>query len=129
MPAGWLSILRVVLYVWQPLTFAGELLASLGSLGMRGAPAVTELLAHGGSAGLSVAAARALSNESPAGPTIAGLALVLAAILGVQSLYWSSLPRNTMPADKLPLALLTVAHSTAWLIYLRRSKRVKALGR
>jgi hypothetical protein len=127
-PGGWLLILSIVLYIWQPVTFAGELLLSLGSLGMRGVPAVIELLAHGGSAGLSIAASRALSNETPAGPAMAAVALVMAAILGVQSLYWSSLPHNTMPGDKLPLAILTVAHSAAWLIYLRRSKRVKAIG-
>jgi hypothetical protein len=125
---NWLQILTIVLYIWQPVTFAGELLLSLGSLGMRGAPAVIELLAHAGSAGLSVAASRALTNENPAGPWMAAVALTVAAILGVQSLYWSSLPHNTMPGDKLPLAALTVAHSAAWLIYLRRSRRVQAIS-
>ena len=125
---NWLLILTIVLYIWQPVTFAGELLLSLGSLGMRGAPAVIELLAHGGSAGLSVAASRALTNENPGGPSMAAVALTVAAILGVQSLYWSSLPHNTMPGDKLPLAVLTVAHSAVWLIYLRRSRRVKAIS-
>ncbi|HEX2454272.1 MAG TPA: hypothetical protein VHI99_11280 [Vicinamibacterales bacterium] len=129
MPGGWLLVLTVVLYLWQPVTFAGELLLSLDSLGMRGAPAVIELLAHAGSAGLSVAASRALSNGNPAGPAMAAFALAVAAILGVQSLYWSSLPHHTMPGDKLPLAILMVAHSVAWLIYLRRSKRVRAIGR
>jgi hypothetical protein len=124
---GWLLILSIVLYVWQPVTFAGELLMSFGTLGMRGVPAVVELLTHGGSAALSMAAARALSNESPAAPAIAAAALIVAAILGVQSLYWSSLPHNTMPSDKLPLAIVTVAHSAAWLIYLQRSSRVNAL--
>ena len=125
---NWLLILTIVLYIWQPVTFAGELLLSLGSLGMRGAPAVIELLTHGGSAGLSVAASRALSNENPAGPGLAAVALTVAAILGVQSLYWSSLPHNTMPGDKLPLAVVTVAHSAAWLIYPRRSRRVRAIS-
>ena len=124
---GWLLVLSLVLYVWQPVTFAMELLMSMGTLGMRGAPAVIELLAHAGSAGLSIAASRALSNQTPAGPPMAAAALVVAAGLGAQSLYWSSLPHNTMPSDKLPLAVLTVAHSAAWLIYLRRSKRVKAI--
>jgi hypothetical protein len=124
---GWLLILSIVLYVWQPVTFASELLMSLGTLGMRAVPAVVELLTHGGSAALSMAAARALSNESPAAPAIATAALIVAAILGVQSLYWSSLPHNTMPSDKLPLAIVTVAHSAAWLIYLQRSSRVNAL--
>src|SRR5262249_10494339 len=129
MAGGWLVVLSLVLYVWQPVTFAMELLMSMGTLGMRGAPGVIELLAHAGSAGLSIAASRALSNRTPAGPPLAAIALVVAAVLGVQSLYWSSLPHNTMPSDKLPLAVLTVAHSTAWLIYLRRSKRVRAIWR
>ena len=127
MAGGWLRLLRLVLNVWQPATFAVELLMSIGSLGMRGAPAVIELVVHGASAALSVAASMALANENPAGPSMASAALVTAAILGVQSLYWSSLPHNTMPGDKLPFAILTVAHSAAWLIYLCRSKRVEAI--
>ena len=127
MAGGWLRLLRLVLNVWQPATFGAELLMALGSLGMRGAPAIVELLAHGASAALSVAASMALANENPAGPSMAAAALVTAAVLGVQSLYWTSLPHQTMPSDKLPLAILTVAHSAAWLIYLGRSKRVEAI--
>jgi len=127
MAGGWLRLLRLVLNVWQPATFAAELLMSIGSLGMRGAPAIIELFAHGASAALSVAASMALANDNPAGPSMAGAALVTAAILGVQSLYWSSLPHHTMPGDKLPLAIVTVAFSAAWLIYLWRSKRVDAI--
>jgi hypothetical protein len=124
MPRGWLLLLCLVLFVWAPVSFAAEVSATLSTIDMRGTPAVVELLGHGLVAALSVAGAWALWNASPVGPSLAAIALIGMGIAGVQSLYWSVLPRNTFPDDKLPLAVLAVAHSAAWLVYLRRSRRV-----
>ena len=125
MSRGWLLLLCLVLFAWQPLTLAGELAATLPSVSMRGAPAVLELLAHAAVAALSIAAAWALWIENPVGPQLAAVALTAVASAGVQSLYWSVLPRNTKPDDKLPLAILAVMHSAIWLVYLIRSRRLK----
>jgi hypothetical protein len=119
MRRGWLLLLSVILLVWQPRNFAIELLTTLPSLGMRGAVALVELLAHGAVAVLCVAAGWALWTATPHGPALAAVALIVSAIAGVQSLYWSILPSQTMPGDHLPLAILIVAHATAWLAYLR----------
>jgi hypothetical protein len=123
-----LVILCLVLFVWQPLTVAGEIAATLPSLGMRGVPALVELLAHGFVAALSMAAGWALSQRSPAGPLLARATMIGAAIVGVQALYWSVLPRNTVPADRLPLAIGTLLHSAGWLLYLARSRRIAAIA-
>jgi hypothetical protein len=45
----------------------------------------------------------------------------------VQSLYVSALPSNVFPGDRLPLASVIVLHSAAWIVYLRRSKRVRQM--
>ena len=127
MPRGWLLLLCLVLFVWAPLSFAGEVSATLSTIDMRGAPAIVELIGHALVAAFSVAGAWALWNASPVGPPLAAIALIGMAITGVQSLYWSVLPRNTYPDDKLPLAILAVLHSSAWLLYLRRSRRVSSL--
>jgi hypothetical protein len=125
MPRGWLLLLCLVLFVWPPLSFAGEVASTLTTLEMRGAPAVIELLAHGLVAAVSVAGAWALWSASPGGRVLAGFALIGMGLTQVQSLYWSVLPRNTYPGDKLPRAIVVVLHSVVWLAYLRRSRMVK----
>jgi hypothetical protein len=127
MPRGWLLVLCAVLFVWQPLTFSVEASAALSSLAMRGALGVLELVAHGIVAAVSFAAGWALWQGSPASPLLATVAVSAGGLVGVQSLYWSVLPGNVFPSDRLPLAALGIAHAAAWLVYLRRSKRIRAM--
>jgi len=122
---GWLLLLCAILLVWQPLSFAVEAASSLPNLGMRGAAGALELLAHGLVAALSVAAGIALWQSSPGGRPLAMAAILSGAVAGVQSLYWSVLPSNVFPSDRLPIATLIVAHAAAWAAYLNRSKRVR----
>lgn len=122
---GWLLLLCVFLFVWEPRKLTGELGASLGTLSMRGPAAVVELLAHAAVAALAVAAAWALWIGNPRAPALAVLALAASAATAVQSLYWSWLPGQTMPGDHLPLAVLAVAHAAVWIAYLKLSRRVR----
>ena len=115
-------LLSATLLLWRPLDFAVELPSTLSSLGMRGAPAVIELLFHGAVAALAVAAVRALSNAMPSGLWLARAALAGSAAATVQSFDWSVLPHQTMPGDKLPLATLGVVVAGGWLVYLRRHR-------
>ena len=118
---GWLLILCLYLGAWQPLNFAAELSASLGSLAMRGPVGAAELLAHAVVTALAVAAAWGLWIGNPAAPALDVLAVGASAAISIQSLYWTWLPHNIMPGDRLPLAVLAVAHAACWTIYLRRS--------
>lgn len=127
MPRGWLLVLCVVLFGWQPLTFAGEVSESLPTIAMRGAPGAVELLAHGSVAALSIAAGWALWIANPLGPFLAFPALIGAAAAGVQSLYWSALPHDVVPGEELPRAAAIVIVSCAWLLYLHRSRRIRSL--
>jgi hypothetical protein len=124
---GWIVLLCAVLLVWQPLSFALEAAATLPTLGMRGLAGTLELSVHGIAAALSFAAGWAMWQLSPAGPVLARMALVAGAATGVQSLYWSVLPGNVFPSDRLPLAGAIVAHAAIWLLYLKRSKRVRQI--
>jgi len=123
----WLVLLCAVLLLWQPLNFAVEAASSLTTLGMRGVIGVLELVVHGAVAAVSAAAGWALWQASPGGPKLARAAVIAIAVVGVQSLYSTALPSSVFPADRLPLAILTVAHSAVWLAYLRRSARIHAL--
>lgn len=127
MPRGWLLVLCAVLLLWRPLDFAMELPLTLPSLGMRGIAGGAELLFHGAVAVLAIAAVRALAGALPIGPTLAAAALVASAGASIQSLFWSALPNQVVPGSELPLAALSTVHALAWLLYLKRSRRVRAI--
>ena len=124
---GWLLVLCALLFIWEPLRLAAEFSGSIGTIAMRGPVAIAELVAHAAAAALAVAAAWALWNLNPAAPQIAIIALVLSAAVSVQSLYWSSLPHQTAPGERLPSAVLAVLHACAWIAYLLRSRRVRTI--
>ncbi len=127
MPGGWLTVLAVFLIVREPLRFGGELTASLGTLGMRGVPALIELATHAVVAILAVAAGWGLWIRNPQSPSLAAVAIAASAAVTVQSLYWSSLPGSAVPGEKLPLSFIAIVHAAAWIAYLRRSRRARAL--
>jgi hypothetical protein len=116
-------LLGAFLMVWVPMNFAAELMGTLSSVPMRGTPAVLELAIHAIVAAVSAAAGFAIWTGSDAVPPLAFVAVAAATVIAVQSLYWSFLPHQTMPGDKLPLALLNGLHGAAWLMYLRRRGR------
>ena len=114
------------LCVWQPLRLASEVSATLGTLGMRGPAGVAELSAHAAVAAFAVAAGWGLWIGNPKAPLFAEIALVACALARVQALYWTRLPANTMPGDRLPLAIVAIAHAAGWMAYLRKSRRVRS---
>ncbi len=117
------ALLCVALFLWRPLDFAMELLRTLPSVGMRGARGAIELLFHGVVAAIAMAAIRALWAEVPAARRLAAVAVVASAVASVQSLYWSVLPRQTMPGDEHVLAIFAIVHAVFWLVYLKTSRR------
>ena len=127
MPRGWLLVLCVDLFTWEPMKLARDVSVTLGSLAMRGPAAVVELGVHAAVSALAVAAAWALWIGNPRAPAFAAVAVIASAAATVQSLYWSVIPGNTMPGDRLPLALTAIAHAAGWIAYLRKSRRVRAL--
>jgi hypothetical protein len=126
-PGGWLLLLCAYLAVWQPLTFAAEVTATLGSFAMRGPAGAAEIFTHGVVAAVAFAAGWGLWTGNPSAPALAQIALAACAAATIQSLYWTWLPHNTMPGDRLPIAVVTAAHSAGWIVYLRRSRRLREL--
>ena len=121
-------LLCFILFAWAPLNFATELALSLSSLGMRGPLAILEVAAHFAVTALSVAAGWSLWNGRPHGPMLARAAVIGLALVAVQSLYWTVLPRQTSPGTELPLAALATAHAAVWLTYLHWSARIRAMA-
>ena len=125
-PRGWLLLLCGFLAAWQPLKFASEVSLSLGTLEMRGPAGILELIVHGLVTALAVAAGWGLWVGNPGAPAFAEVAVAGSAIVAVQSLYWTRLPMNTMPGDRLPYAIVAIAHAAGWIAYLRKSRRVRS---
>ncbi len=118
MPRPWLySVLAIFLFLWEPLRVGGELTQTLPTMGMRGWPAAIELAGHAAVAVLAASSGWALWNGFAHAPALAIVALSLSAVVSVQSLYWTWLPRQTPPGAQLPLAALAVAHAGAWVGY------------
>jgi uncharacterized membrane protein (UPF0136 family) len=125
MPGGWLLVLSVFLFVWEPLRFADDLTGSLGTLAMRGTPGVVELAAHAATAIVAASAAWGLWVRNPRAPILASIAVAASSMVTIQSLYWTYLPGNVVPGEPLPLSILAIAHAAGWIAYLRKSRRVR----
>jgi hypothetical protein len=121
-------LLCFILFGWAPWSFSMELGVSLPSLGMRGPLALLELAAHFAATALAVAAGWSLWLRRPHGPMLARVAVIGLALMTVQSLYWTVLPRQTSPGSELPLAALATTHAAVWLLYLHKSARIRAMA-
>lgn len=104
------------LLCWIPFTFATELFASAPSLHMRGWPALMELVVHAAVALLCATAGWMLWTRAPAGFAVAVAGIVSVAGIRIQSLFWTALPRNHAPGDRLPLAAVAAAAAVFWLV-------------
>ena len=118
------QLLSSYLLIWAPGTFAMELLTALPSIGVRGPAAWIELTVHGVVAVTCAAGGRMLRIASPAGPAVAAAGVATRAVISLQSLFWTTLPRDVAPGTHLPLALLACANAAFWLVVIRSMGRV-----
>ena len=113
------QLLSSYLLIWAPATFAVDFLRTLPSIGVRGPAAWIELAVHGIVAMTCAAGGRMLRIGTPAGPAVAAAGVAARAVIGVQSLFWTALPRDVAPGTHLPIALLTCANAVFWLMVIR----------
>jgi hypothetical protein len=126
MPRALALLLAAYLLIWIPLQFAREFFLTLPSLGWRGAPAIAELAVHAAVAMVCAAAGRMLLVRAPAALGAAAVAVTAGALVSLQSLLWTHLPRNVAPGEAGPLSLVVVAHALFWLAVIRRASRHRA---
>jgi len=117
------QLLSSYLLIWVPGTFALELLSTLPTIGMRGPRAWLELAVHAAVAMFCAVAGRMLRIGNASAPAAAALAVGLRALVSLQSLFWTMLPRDVAPGTQLPLTLLTCANGVFWLLVIRRIRR------
>jgi hypothetical protein len=122
-----LRVLAFLLLLWQPATFVRVASVAIPSLGYRGWLAGVELIVAGGVAALSVAAWWSLVTRQPHGIALARVALILSAARSIQSLYWTMLPSDVVPGTEAIYTAAIIAFTAGWLLYLGRSRAVRAL--
>ena len=113
------QLLSSYLLIWVPGTFAAELLTTLPSIGTRGPAAWLELAAHAVVAAACAVAGRMLRIESPSAAAFATATVMLRALVSLQSLFLTALPRDVAPGMRLPLALLECLNAVIWLAVIR----------
>lgn len=124
---GWLLVFCALLLIWQPLSFA--LLAStmIGRLPTRGLPLALILLTRVVSVGFGIAAGLTLLARRSGGVTLAKISVTVTALLDLFVYATPYFPTNLPPGDAPIYAAASMAYAAVWLVYLSRSKRVRAL--
>lgn len=114
-----LKIAVGALVVWEPLNFAAALLRVWPTLTYRSWTAVAELAMHGIIAAICAAAGVMLLNGTPDARRMARLAVVLSVGRVIYSTYWSELPSQIVPGDRLFYTVVAVAAGGVALLILR----------
>jgi hypothetical protein len=107
-----MRLIAALLITWESLRFALEALTVFATIPYRGAAAAIELVIHGLVAALAAAAGLALWNSAADGRRLATLAVIAVVLRTIQSLYWSSLPSNTVPGDETLIASVALLFGT-----------------
>jgi hypothetical protein len=123
---GWLLLLCRLLVVFHPLALAVTASNALGSLSARGIPVALILILRLVVVGFGMAAGRALQHVQPGAVTLARAALLVSAATDVFVYTTPFFPNNRVPGDTPLYVAATLAYHGAWLLYLARSKMVRA---
>jgi len=125
---GWLLVLCLLLLVWEPASFAARAAREFGALPFRGTPLLAVLIADLAVTSCGAAAGFSLLALRPAGITLARLAIGGAAVIDVVSATTPFVPNNQMPGDTPIFLTVSLLYRAAWLAYLSRSRRVRAIS-
>jgi hypothetical protein len=122
---GWLLVLSRLLIVFHPLALAVTASSALGALPARGAAVALILVLRLIVVGFGMAAGRALQAVQPGAVTLATAALLASAATDVFVYVTPYFPNNRPPGDTPLYVIATLAYHGGWLLYLKRSKRVR----
>jgi hypothetical protein len=123
---GSLLLLCRLLVVFHPLALAVTASGALGALSVRGTAVALILIVRLIVVGFGMAAGRALQQVQPGAVTLAKAALLASAATDVFVYTTPYFPNNRPPGDTPLYVAATLAYHGAWLLYLARSKKVRA---
>jgi hypothetical protein len=123
---GWLLVLCGLLLIWQPIS-AGLVASSiLSSLTIRGLPTALIVALRILVTGFGVGAGLALFGRRPAGVVLAKVSLVASAATDLIVYLTPYVPSHRAPGETPLYVLASLTYCAAWMVYLIRSKRVRA---
>jgi hypothetical protein len=122
---GWLQLLSRLLLFWHPVILAFALSSAMAALGIRGMPLAILLIARIIVTGIGVAAGMAIVRRLPGAATFAQVALALSASMDLFVYLTPIFPHNRMPGDTPFYVAASLSYHAAWILYLRRSRRVR----
>jgi hypothetical protein len=123
---GWLLLLCRLLVVFHPLVLAVTASGALGALSVRGSAVALILILRLIVVGFGMAAGRALQQVQPGAVTLAKAAIVASAATDLFVYTTPYFPNNRPPGDTPLYVAATLAYHGAWLLYLARSRQVRA---
>jgi Ca2+/H+ antiporter len=124
--SGWLLLLCRLLVVFHPLSLAVTASNALSALSVRGTAVASILILRLVVVGFGMAAGRALQTVQPGAVALANTALLLSAATDVFVYTTPYFPNNRLPGDTAIYVAASLAYHGAWLVYLVRSRRVRA---
>jgi hypothetical protein len=113
-----LTLLSLLLVVWEPISFALYASSVVSRLPHRGAFAIAWLVVRIVLVGIGIAAGLALWNDRPGAVVLARVAVALSAAAVAIGWATAALPDNRPPGLALPVTLALLAYNAAWLVYL-----------
>ena len=123
---GWLLLLCRLLVVFHPLSLAVTASNALSAMSVRGTAVALILILRLIVIGFGMAAGRALQSLQPGAVTLAKAALLLSAAADVFVYTTPYFPNNRLPGDTKYYVIASLSYHSAWLMYLARSRRVRA---
>jgi hypothetical protein len=112
-----ITVLAILLVVWEPAAFAFYAAAIADRIVDRGPTAVFLLVVKLAVLGMGIAAGRALWRMSPGSVRFAQVALALSAATTLAIALSDAWPPRA-PGELVPLTILVLLYDAAWILYL-----------
>ncbi|HVC21429.1 MAG TPA: hypothetical protein VNE16_15255 [Vicinamibacterales bacterium] len=124
---GWLLVFCLLLAGWEPTSLALAASSLVDQTVFRGGLFAAILAARLLLVALGIAAALGIWHQRAFGVALAKATLVLSAAMAAFLVLTPYFPSNLAPDLKAPVLAGTLAYYLGWYVYLRRSRRVRAL--
>ena len=125
-PRGWLLLLCLLLLARQPISLGLIASSVLDALPIRGLPLALVLVTRVLVAAFGIAAGLALLGRRSGAVTLAKASLAASAVTDVFVYTTPFFPNNRPPGDTALVVAASLAYYSIWMMYLFRSKRVRA---